>query len=281
MIIDFHTHTFPEKIAAATLDKLKHNSHTVTFADGTADGLRRNMDAAGIDLSVILPVATAARQVEHINDASARLNEAMNDQGLLSLGTMHPDYEGYRDELARIRELGMKGFKIHPVYQGADIDDIRFLRILDRAAELGLIVVTHAGLDVGIPGVVHCSPAMCRHAVQEIGPFSLVLAHMGGWHNWDEVPDLLADTGVWLDTSFSTGAMVPLDGYWRPEDLSMLDADAFMKIVRAFGPDQILFGTDSPWSDPRESLDFIRKLPLTQEETDDILGRNAQRLLDI
>ncbi len=282
MIIDFHTHTFPDRIAAATIDKLSHVSHTAAFTDGSADGLRRSMDRAGIDLSVILPVATAPRQVAHINDSSARLNEARQDEGLLSLGAMHPDYEDYRDELARIRALGLKGIKIHPVYQGAVLDDIRYLRIFDRAAELGLIVVTHAGLDVGYPGVVHCSPAMSRHVVQEIGPFSLVLAHMGGWHNWDEVTGLLADTGVWLDTAFSTGSMVPLeDGYWQPADLPMLDAEAFMKIVKSFGADRILFGTDSPWSDAAESLAFIRGLPLLPGELEGILGGNALRLLQI
>ena len=42
-----------------------------------------------------------------------------------------------------------------------DFDDIRTLRILDRAAELGLIVLSHSGLDVGFPGVVHVTPGWC------------------------------------------------------------------------------------------------------------------------
>ena len=51
-------HTFPDKIAAATLDKLKHLSHTTPFSDGTAAGLAASMARAGVDRSVVMPVAT-------------------------------------------------------------------------------------------------------------------------------------------------------------------------------------------------------------------------------
>ena len=149
MIIDIHTHTFPDKIAAATLDKLKHLSHTIPFADGTAAGLAASMARAGVDRSVVMPVATSPRQVPHVNDASARMNELGAQTGVLSFGCMHPDFDGWKEELARVRDLGLKGIKLHPQYQDTDFDDPRYLRILDRCGELGLVVLTHAGLDIG------------------------------------------------------------------------------------------------------------------------------------
>ena len=282
MIIDMHTHTFPEKLAAGTLDKLSHMSHTVPFSDGTTDGLLAKAGEAGIDLSVVLPVATAARQTAHINDASARLNEACAGRGIFSFGCMHPDVPDYQAELSRVASLGLKGIKVHPVYQDADLDDLRYLRIFARAAELNLIVVTHAGLDVGYPGVVRCSPQMARRVVREIGDFAFVLAHMGGWNNWEEVPEALADTGVFLDTAFSTERMTPLpDHRPHPWDLQMLDEEGFLRIFRAFGADRLLFGTDSPWSPQKESLAFIEGLPLLREEKDKILGGNAEKLLGL
>ena len=152
MIIDFHTHTFPEKIAATTIEKLEGMSHTRAYVDGTQTGLLAAMDATGIDLSVILPVATNTRQVAKVNDVSAALN---GQEKVLSFGCMHPDLETWEQELERIAALGLKGIKIHPVYQDVDIDDVRYLRILDKCGQLGLIVVTHAGLDVGFPGKVN------------------------------------------------------------------------------------------------------------------------------
>lgn len=279
MVIDLHTHTFPDQLAATTIPKLESMSHTRAYVDGTVSGLTASMQQAGIDCSVVLPVATNPRQVVHVNDSSARINEQGPETGIYSFGCMHPDFSDYRAELARIQALGMKGIKLHPVYQGVDFDDIRTLRILDRAGELGLAVLTHAGRDIGFPGVVHVSPAMVLHAVQQVGPIPLILAHMGGWRNWGEVEELLPQAPVYLDTSYSLGSIRPLnDGYYQPEDLPMLDEKAFVRMVRAFGAERLLFGTDSPWSSQKESLEQIRALPLTDAEKEAILGDNAQRL---
>ncbi|MCR4617036.1 MAG: amidohydrolase family protein [Lachnospiraceae bacterium] len=278
MIIDFHTHTFPDKIAAKAIDKLSHEAHIVPFRDGTVNSLITTAKAAGVDLSVILPVATSPEQVSHINDSAHMINT--KESSLLSFACIHPDIEDYKKELHRIKELGFKGIKLHPVYQKTDIDDVKFLRIINLAAELDLIVITHAGLDVGFPGETQSSPEKCKHVVDEIGNFKFVLAHMGGWRNWDRVLSLLADSGVWIDTAFSCGKMHPLtDGYWSESDLDLLSPDKFMDMVKAFGPDKVLFGTDSPWSDQKESLDFIRNLPLSDDDKNLILGENARTLL--
>lgn len=282
MVVDIHTHTFPAKIAASTLLKLQNMSHTRPFTDGTEAGLTASMARAGVDYSLVLPVATAPRQVCHINDASARLNQEGRARGLLSFGCMHPDFDGWKEELSRVASLGLRGIKLHPVYQDVDFDDIRYLRILDRCGELGLIVLTHAGLDVGFPGKVNCSPDMVLRAVEQVGPVTLILAHMGGWRNWDEVERLLPHTGVLLDTAFSLGSMTPLgDGYYGPADLRLMEEADFVRMVRAFGAERVLFGTDSPWGGQEEGLARLRALPLTPEEREAILGGNARRLLGL
>ena len=280
MIVDIHTHTFPDKIAGRTIEKLQGVSHSAAFSDGTAAGLRASMARAGVDRSVVLPVATHPGQVERVNDASARINETTEETGILSLGCIHPDFANWREELERVAALGLRGVKLHPVYQGVDLDDVRYLRILERCGELGLVVITHAGWDIGFPGQVNCSPQMVLRAVKQVGPVKLVLAHMGGWRCWDEVEELLWDTGVCLDTAFSLGSITPLnDGYYTPEDLPLLDEGGFMALVRKFGPHRVLFGTDSPWDDQAQAIARIRALPLTPEEREAILGGNAVKLL--
>lgn len=282
MIVDIHTHTFPDKIAGRTIEKLQGVSHSAAFSDGTAAGLRSSMARAGVDRSVVLPVATHPGQVERVNDASARINETTEETGILSLGCIHPDFANWREELERVAALGLRGVKLHPVYQGVDLDDVRYLRILERCGELGLVVITHAGWDIGFPGQVNCSPQMVLRAVKQVGPVKLVLAHMGGWRCWDEVEELLWDTGVCLDTAFSLGSITPLnDGYYTPEDLPLLDEGGFMALVRKFGPHRVLFGTDSPWNDQAQAIARIRALPLTPEEREAILGGNAVKLLGL
>ena len=282
MIIDMHTHIFPEKISADVIEKLSRISRTPAFTDGTLTGLKKSMDAAQINFSVILPVATTTKQVEKINSSAAALNEKFSGDGIISFGCIHPDYTNYREELGRVKNFGLKGIKIHPVYQDTNLDDVKYLRILDRAAELDLIVVAHAGLDIGFPGVVRCSPQIIKKVVDAVGDFKFVAAHMGGWRNWDDVLKLLADTKIFIDTAFSTGKIIPRkDFHWEEEDLKLLDVAQFMNFVKIFGADRILFGTDSPWSSQKISLDFIKNLPLNDEDKNKILGNNAKKLLEI
>lgn len=281
MVFDFHTHTFPDAIAAAAIGKLQAASHTRPFTDGTMAGLRAGMAAAGIDRALVLPVATSARQVPHVNDASIAINNAAAQTGVYSLGCMHPDFADWHQELKRLADAGVRGVKLHPIYQGVDFDDPRCLRILTRAGELGLFVLIHAGLDVGFPGVVHASPQMVLHALKAVGPLTLVLAHMGGWRCWDEVEELLPDTGVYIDTSFSLGRMTPNgDGHYKtPDELALLGEAQFVRMIRAFGANRVLFGTDCPWGDQAAELKRFRALPLTAEEQERILWGNAMELM--
>ena len=281
MIVDFHTHTFPDKIAAGTVEKLQGASHTRPFTDGTVGALRASMESAGVDYSVVLPVATNPRQVSRVNDVSAALNERAAETGVLSFGCMHPDFPDWKAELARVAELGLRGIKLHPVYQGVDFDDPRYLRILDRAGETGLAVLVHAGLDVGFPGMEQAVPEKIARAVRAVRPPVLILAHMGGWRRWETVEELLPESGAYLDTSFSLGALVPNgDGYYQtPEELELLEETRFVRLARVFGTERVLFGTDSPWGGQKEELRKFRALPFTAAEQAAALGGNAQRLL--
>ena len=276
MIIEFHTHTFPDRIAAVAIAKLEQAAHAVSHSDGTRGGLLQSMHSAGIDRAVVLPVATNPLKCASMNDTSHVLD---GRNGLTYFAAIHPDAPDWQEELSRVKALGFKGVKIHPVYQGVAINDQRFVRILSRCGELGLIVVMHSGADIGFPGVEKCSPAMLRDALNQAGPVTLVAAHMGGWRNWQEVPEYLLDTGIYLDTAFSLGSISPIDDHYAPDELPMLNEVQFCELVRLFGADRILFGTDSPWDDMQKSVDRIRHLPLTENEKTAIFSGNALRLL--
>lgn len=277
-MIDFHTHTFPDRIAAAAVSKLEQKAHAVSFSDGTAAGLIASMKRAGIDRSVVLPVATNPLKCASMNDTSHALD---GKDGLIYFGAIHPDAPDWHEELARVKALGFRGVKIHPVYQDVAIDDPRFVRILARCGELGLMVVMHGGEDIGFPGVTRCSPAMLRNALKQSGPVTLIAAHMGGWRNWQEVPEMLLDAGVYLDTAFTLGDVTPLDDHYTPEQLHMITDETFCELVRIFGSKRVVFGSDSPWADQLTCVEQIRALPLTDAEKADILENNACRLLGL
>ena len=283
MIIDIHTHTFPPRVAGRALASMQANCHTALFSDGTAEGLARRAGKAGIGVSVVQPVATRPDQPAHINDSVIALNRDFSGTGLLSFGAMHPLCEAWEAELDRLAEAGVKGIKLHPVYTHTDIDKEESVRILRKCRELGLTVLIHCGWDVGIPGSDEAAPEKIRRALDAAGPVKLIAAHMAGWRCWEEAAGLLADTGVYPDTAFSLGRMTPApDGWpWTEEELRLLDARAFCDLVRAYGADHVLFGTDSPWADQEEEVRRIQALPLSEEEKRGILGGNTEKLLGL
>ena len=275
MIIDFHTHTFPDAMAAATVSKLAQIADCCPYSDGTNTGLRASMNASGIDKCVVLPVVTNPRHTATVNRTAAALRE----EGLISFGGIHPDCPDWEAVLENIAASGRKGVKIHPVYQQVDIDDERYIRILKKAGALSLTVVTHGGWDIGFPGAAQALPEKICRAADRAGQTRLVVAHMGGWMCWEDAK-ILASSGVLIDTAFSSGEVLSREGGVREEELKLLEQDRFMALISCFGSKRIVFGSDSPWSDQKESLDFILSLPLTREQQEDILFRNALCLLN-
>ena len=280
MVIDFHTHTFPDKIAAATIELLKQKSRTENFSDGTTHGLSEQLKKNGIDLAVVLPVVTNPLKTAKINDAAALLNEHTAQTRVFSFGGIHPDTPDYKSELKRIAALGLKGIKLHPAYQQVNLDDIRYERIVGYADELGLIVSVHGGVDIGIAGD-WSTPARARKLLDDVKPHKLVMAHMGGWLLWEDVKKYLCGQDVYLDTSFSCGSFGYRDDVPPAERMQPLSEEEFTNIIRLHGADKVLFGTDSPWSDHAEQLALIRRQPLSDEEKSKILGENAKKLLQL
>lgn len=281
MMIDVHTHTFPEKIAARAVQHLQQSSHIALFSDGTEKGLIENEKSANIDWAIVQPVATNPEKVSHLNDYVFQANRSAWEKGVYSFAAMHPDFDGWEAEMERIKAAGVAGIKLHPPYAGVAIDDYRMVAILRKCKELGLIVLIHSGRDVGLPGATEALPEKIRRALDSVGPIKLIAAHMGGWGCWEEAIKLLPETGIYLDTAFALGRMTPApgDAFWQDNKLNMLDDQAFCQLVRAFGADHVLFGTDSPWADPAVEVEKIRRLPLNDAEKELILGKNAEALL--
>lgn len=280
-VIDMHTHTFPDKIAGKALEKLSLMSGTCYFTNGTENGLVESGKKAGITYSVILPVATSAEQVSKINEGVIANAASRFDNGILSFGAMHPDFDAPEAELAKLKEADVKGIKLHPAYTATDMDNPKFIRILKAAAKNNLLVTTHAGIDIGIPGHDYCDTNMVLRVLDKVPDLKLILAHMGGWIRWEHVAKDLAGSSVYYDTSFSFGPMKVRPDR-EPADIpSLMDPAAFVDLCHVLGTDRILFGTDCPWADQAEGVAQLMATALTKEEKESILYTNAKELLQI
>lgn len=270
MIIDFHTHIFPEKIAGKVIPQLASIINLPPSMDGTLGGLRVSMENADIDVSVILPVVTAPQQFDSIVKFASYINENYSEvpgPKLISFAGIHPDCDDYKEKLKLIAREGFKGIKLHPNYQGKHFDDISYMRIIYTASELGLAVLTHAGYDPVTPDETFCSPDMILHVMEETAPPKLILAHLGNNENYDEVLQKICGRNVYLDTAYS---------------LMHISDETFIRIVHAHGADKILFATDAPWTSQRESVEKFHSLTgLSEEEKQRILNKNASHLLGL
>ena len=282
MIIDFHTHTFPEKNSGKVVQKLGSLSHTLPFTDGSVRELLASMKEARVDYSVNLPVMTTVDQVEKVNSSLIRQREELFAQGIITFGGMHPDYDNYKEELSRLKRSGILGIKLHPAYQNVNLDDIRMIRIIDCASELGLIVLTHAGIDIGINDHNYCSVSHILKVIDQVHPPKFVLAHMGNWGCWEDVEQDLAGASVWFDTAFAVGSITPDPKQdkkpYLEENLSNED---FVRICRKHGVNRILFATDSPWQDQKDYIGRIRGTGLNKEELELVFSENARKLLSM
>lgn len=268
MIIDFHTHIFPKKIAANAIARLECQANIKAATDGTIEGLRNSMKSDNIDYSVVLPVMTKPTQFDSVNQYAADIN---GTDGIFSFGGIHPDNNHISEKLNYIKSLGLKGIKLHPDYQGAYIDDERYLAIIKECIRLDLCCVIHAGLDIGFPAPIHCPPDRSCLMLQEVlrdcnKDSKIVLAHVGGHLQWRLVEELLVGQNVYFDLAFC---------------LNQIEPDTLLRIIENHGSDRILYATDSPWSSQRETASFVRSLPLADDDLDNILYKNAMRLLEI
>ncbi len=259
IIIDFHTHCFPDELAPRAMGKLSAAANIPPFSDGTVAGLRRSMQKAGIGISVVLSIATKPEQVTNVNTWAASIQ---TDQ-IIPFGSLHPETADWQGEVERIVSLGIRGVKFHPDYQNFFVDDPRMFPIYEGLVEAGLIVLFHAGNDAAYQPPFRCTPPRLARVADAFPSGKFVAAHLGGYKYWDEVEEHLVGRNLYFDTSFSLGHMT---------------AEQWQRICRTHGFDRILFGTDSPWTDQSEQLDQLRA-QVAGEMLRKVTSENAAQLL--
>lgn len=262
MLIDFHTHCFPDKIASKAIEKLSFTSGGLEpFTNGTVNGLTQNMKKHGVNKSVVLNIATNAHQQTSVNDFAA----SINSERVISFGSVFPFADDALYELERIRSLGLKGVKLHPDYQGFSVDDERLKPLYKKISSLGLITVFHAGLDYGFAPPYGATPDKMIKALKHFDT-PVIAAHWGGVNCGEEVLQHLCGTDIYFDTSF---------GY------SMMPKYYAERIIEKHGTDNIVFGTDTPWHTAEMELRLLNSLGLSHDEFDKITHKNAEKLLGI
>ena len=263
MIIDFHTHFYPEKIVERALATAREKAGLEPALNGTEADLIRSMQKNNIDYSVALPLVTQPGRGISLN-TWAKENSV---EPIIMLGSVHPRDEEFAETLEFVKKQAFPGIKVHPEYQSFSFDELELDKVWQMTCELDLFLLTHAGEDAGFDPPFHSDPASLRRMHDRHQELKLVCAHGGSWKMWSDVKKYLAgEKNIFFDLSF-VGELLPENEY--------------RDLVETLGVENCLFGTDSPWCDQGHALELLHDLKLGSYAEEMILGGNAVKLLKI
>ncbi len=263
MLIDFHTHGFPDSLAEKAIPKLAAIGKLEPFGSGKISNLLENMDKDGVDRAVLLNIATNPHQQTKVNDFAI---QAGSHPRIYSLGSLNPDADNIASEARRLADAGIRGIKLHPDYMEHPIDDPLYDAVFKACVENDLFVVSHSGWDFISPDFIHCTPERIVKVLDKYPSLRFIGAHMGANKLWDDVERLLVGRrNFWFDTSLAPAFE--------------LDKAQAKRMIENHDPEKILFGSDFPWFTAKTTYDYVASLGLSQELLARISYKNAIALL--
>lgn len=260
--IDAHCHIYPEKIASKAVAGTDNFYGENSVGTGTVTDLINKGKEAGIDHFVVQSVATTPKQVKSINDFIA--NSVKEANGLFTgLGTLHPDSTDIKGDIEYLISLGLKGVKLHPDIQAFKIDDYRCLKIYDLCEQKNIPILMHTG----DPRYDYSNPNRLLPILNIYTHLTIIGAHLGGWGIWEEAVKAYKEIkNFYVDCSSS----LP---YLKPERAK--------EIIRTYGADRVLFGTDYPMWSPKQEMEAFLNLGLDEWEIKRILNINAKKVYNL
>jgi len=263
--IDFHTHIFPDNLAKSAMDSLASNAGDYhPHTDGTLQGLRDSMKRASISASLVANIATKPAQMMPI----LQFCKEIKSESIHPLISFHPSNDTFEveDMFGEAQVAGLRGVKLHPMYQNFSIDDKYMYGFYELMASFGFYVMFHTGYDIAFPKNNQADVEKIAKVANWFKDLTIVCTHVGGWKQWDRIGCLSGCKNVYTETSMT---------------LSEMSDEAFVKLLSNFDEDRILFGSDSPWTDQKEMLERTQKLKISGGFKEKMLYKNAARLLGL
>ncbi len=261
-VIDAHCHIYPEKIAAKAVGGTDAFYGVTSACIGTVADLYERGVKAGVDRFIVQSVATTPKQVKSINEFIAE-SVRQNPDIFTGLGTLHPESVDIAGDIEHLIELGLKGVKLHPDIQRFKLDDYRCLKIYEICEQKGLKMLLHTGdkrYDYSNPNRLLPLLRIYKNLI-------FIGAHFGGYSIWDEASKQLCGIdNFYVDCSSTFG---------------FIEKPQAKELIKRYGADKILFGTDYPMWDAKEELDYFFSLGLDETEIQSILNLNAKKLFNL
>jgi predicted TIM-barrel fold metal-dependent hydrolase len=260
-IIDVHNHIWPEKVVSKAKDYLESFTKHKLITLPTADNLLKVMDEASISKSIISSIASYPHQVVPINNWLFSIKQ----KRLIPFASMHPFFDGFREELKRIQDNAY-GIKLHPEFQNFYVDDERAFPLYEELQKLKLTILLHCGAEISSQKEIRSTPEKVLKVMEKFPELKIIVAHMGGFLMWEEVLEKLAGKNIYLDTS---------------DSIKIMKKELLEQFFEKHSFDKIIYGSDFPIQDPKEEIEFIKTLNISEENKQKILSWNIKHLLNL
>lgn len=259
-IFDIHAHIYPDAVAPKAVRALRDGYDGIeVHGDGRLETLKMRAKTAGVTKMAVHSVATTPKQVDKVNRFIMDAAKA-DPELLVPFGALHPEMEHPERAVDRMVRDGFKGIKLHPELQGFKVDESKAIDLFSAAAGR-LPVLLHCG-DYRCD---NSAPERIKRMLREVKGLKLVCAHLGGWTQWEQAAWMLMDEDVMVDSSSS---------------LYALDGKTALGIIRGYGADRVLFGTDFPVWTPEKEVERMLELPLTEAEREKIFWTNHLKIIE-
>ena len=259
LVIDCHDHIYHKKLAVMAVKGVGEFYDVNMACNGTGDELAKYAECSPIKIFVVNSVALTANTVKRLNTFVAEQCKAHSE--FVGLGTLHPDMENADEEIERIISLGLKGIKLHPDTQKFNADSDKAMKLYEKfAGRLPLLI--HGGDH----RYDYSHPRRLERIEQCFPQLTMVAAHLGGWSIYEEAVPYMSRMHCYMDIS----SVMP---FVKPERVR--------ELIRLYGADRLLFGSDYPMWDPVSEYESFMKLDLSQEEQEKILYKNTAAIFGI
>jgi len=230
----------------------------------TLENFSHSLDISGVDFAVCLPIAP------HLTfEDLVRAREL--EPRILPFTSV--DFTREHDVVSKLQqdvEGGAVGLKLHPVIQAVSLQDERTLQALQAFAPLKKPVLIHGGMSHYYLGDEKSKNVPAYGNIKDINlvvrtfpEINFIVGHAGLF--WvKEVCQLMGGlSNVWVDMSFQSPEIV-------------------RQLIRSFGADRVLYGSDWPWGSREPHLKIVEiACQGDQSLRQRLIGENARELLDL
>jgi len=264
--IDAHIHLLPSE----KLEELKqYKGHP--YQGASVEKYLKLMDEFNIEKAIVMPMNDMYfyyNNPDKTNEFFGELQEQYNYRfigfaDIVNTGAYFIEDTPHVLEKA-IKTYKLKGLKIHPTNLNIDADDLKLVPVLRKAAELKIPVTIHSNpCRTGYNN--NCAPDKINKMIKIFPDLDIITAHLGGMKYMDAISGC-----TFVDISYILPVLVKMHGIEQTN-----------RILRMFGTDKLIFGTDYPEGNLETYCDILDQMDFTDEEMERIAYKNILKILKI